>query len=196
MVNIQVIFFYILTRIMSNKALISSDSKHVLSNISDKLFELVDEVFITLKIDLNFSKSEKVADCFLLSNFAQNVSARNYKKYEEMYNLSRMTVDDSKKDYFVFIINEIMAEILMLERKKLKPNISVKYHRNNQNNINDSKFVLSTRKDITVNLVKLNKEFNTKVEKGLIKDIVNKLLLGNSKNSLKHPDQDLEHWVE
>ncbi|XP_073962515.1 uncharacterized protein [Choristoneura fumiferana] len=200
MVKIEVILFFVLSGITSNKAFISSHLKNVWSHINDKLYELVDEVFITLKINVNFTKSEKVADSFLLNNFVQNVSARNYKKYEEMYNLSKMTIDDNKTAYFIFIINEMMEEFIMLERKKLKPHISVKYYKNNlnnnSNNSNNSNGILFSEKNITFNMVKLNNEFNSKVEKSLIKDIVYKLLFANSKKSLRRSgDQDLKQWV-
>ncbi|XP_073962516.1 uncharacterized protein [Choristoneura fumiferana] len=78
---------------------------------NDKILAAIDDIFITLKVDKNFKKFKNVAEYISIHRYIQDAVRNRNKKYNEMYNQSKI-MQDPKIAYYISNINKALREMI------------------------------------------------------------------------------------
>lgn len=118
MINYVVIFF-ILFKFVSNNQQIYPEPVDDFYQENDKMIAVIDDIFITLKINNNFKKLKNVTEYMAIHRYIQDAVENRIKKYKEINNVTKNT-PSYKTDYYVSHINKALDEIINDKERKLQ----------------------------------------------------------------------------
>ncbi|XP_063542656.1 transmembrane protease serine 11D-like [Cydia strobilella] len=87
------------------------DTKDVNHEVSDRIFGVVDDLFISLKINQTFIQPKNNEEYMIMHNYVQGVLRKNYEKYKEMHNNIKTNISDEMADQ-ISGVNEVIDEMI------------------------------------------------------------------------------------
>ncbi|XP_063388070.1 transmembrane protease serine 11D-like [Cydia fagiglandana] len=87
------------------------DTYDVNHEVSDRIFTLVDDLFISLKINQTLIQPKNIEEYMIMQNFVQGVLRKNYEKHKEMHNNIKTNISDEMADQITGV-NEVIEETI------------------------------------------------------------------------------------
>ncbi|XP_061728480.1 uncharacterized protein LOC133533515 [Cydia pomonella] len=106
---ITLILFSSLGNLSNTAKIIETNDVH--HEVSDRIFGVVDDLFISLKINQTAIQPKKVEEYIVMQNFAQNVLRKYYEKHKEMHNNIKINISDEMADQ-ISGVNEVIDEMI------------------------------------------------------------------------------------
>ncbi|XP_063542659.1 uncharacterized protein LOC134751207 [Cydia strobilella] len=142
-----ILLLAVFLKTMTITAFSESTDTAMFQQTDDKILDILDDLFIALKINRNFSKLKNVQEYMSKHSLIQDALYKNHKKYKETRDISKTNISH-KIAYYISNINEVVDEMIRNE-------IVIK-DENYQNDDN----TLSERQDI----VNLARRFNLNIK--------------------------------
>ncbi|XP_063629099.1 transmembrane protease serine 11D-like [Cydia splendana] len=87
------------------------DTYDVTQEVSDRIFAVVDDLFISLKINQTLIQPKNSEEYVIMQNFVQGVLRKNYEKHKEMHNNIKTNISDEMADQITGV-NEVIDEMI------------------------------------------------------------------------------------